>query len=72
MSKNELKKAIYLNKPIANFQYINKGSAFYKSVVNNIEVTFDIPLNDMGTSEFLIEMDAKYLLRWLMAGEEVV
>ena len=72
MTKNELKKAIYLLKPIAYFQYINKGSAFYKSQINQLDIIFDIPLSDMGTSEFLPEMDAKYLLRWMMVAEETI
>lgn len=70
MTSNEIKKEFYKQKPIAHFQYINKGSVIYTAIVSDIEVKFDIPLTDIGTAEFLPEMDGKMLLRWLMVGEE--
>jgi hypothetical protein len=66
MEKNELKKLLYLNKPTAYLLYIRKGSAYYKCNVNDIEIMFDIPVTDMGDADFLPEMEAKLLARWIV------
>ena len=66
MDKNELKKILYLNKPIAKFLYIRKGSAFYRAVSNDVEILFNIPVIDMGDADFLPEMDGKLLIRWIV------
>jgi len=66
MEKNEIKKLLYTHKPIATFSYIRKGSAYYKTKVNDVEVIFNIPVVDMGDADFLPEMEAKLLARWIM------
>ena len=66
MEKNEIKKLLYLNKPAAKFLYIRKGQAYYKSMVNDIEIMFNIPVSDMGDADFLNEMEAKHLIRWIV------
>ena len=66
MNKNELKKFLYLNKPVAVFQYMRKGSAYYKSVVGDVEIIYNIPFEDMaGDADFLPEMEGKFLARWV-------
>lgn len=63
--KNELKKLIYKEKPVAYFKMIRLENAYYKSMTSLGEVNFAIPVSDMGDADFLPEMDAKLLLRWL-------
>jgi len=66
MNKNEIKKIIYKNKPIAYFDKIRIGIAYYETVINNLKIYFEIPVNDMGDADFYKEMDAKLLLRWVV------
>lgn len=65
MEKNEIKKLLYISKPTAEFLYIRKGSAFYKTIVNDVHVMFNVPVSDMGDADFLPQMDAKLLIRWI-------
>lgn len=71
MEKNEIKKELYKQKPIAEFQYIRKGKAYYNTTVEDavlgrVFVKFEIPVEDMGDADFGIEMEAKLLQRWIM------
>ena len=65
MEKNEIKKALYKQKPQARFTMIRKGNAHYYADLEEMRVHFEIPVSDMGDADFLIEMDAKLLIRWI-------
>lgn len=66
MNKNEIKKALYRQKPLASFTKIKDGCAFYlANIVEKDALIFKIPVVDMGDAEFLLLMDAKLLIRWL-------
>ena len=69
MEKNEIKKALYKQNPEANFQMIRKGVAYYAATIEEDgyenEVRFEIPVSDMGDSDFLLYMQAKLLIRWI-------
>jgi hypothetical protein len=69
MEKNEIKKAVYKTAPAAKLQFIRIGNAYYFSEFNHedelIKATFVVPVSDMGSTDFLPEMEAKFLLRWL-------
>lgn len=68
MTKNEIKKALYRQKPIAEFYMIRKGVAYYETHLDDLyALTFEIPVNDMGDADLLPKMDAKLLIRWLKA-----
>jgi len=71
MTKNDIKKALYKEKPQAYFQYIRKGIAYYKTKCSLGEVLFEIPVDDMGDADFRDKEDAQLLNRWLMFHEEV-
>lgn len=78
MENNEIKKALYKQKPKARFLFIRKGSAFYTSRVKDgeteesrITVYFEVPVSDMCDAEFYDEMDAKLLNRWIVDEEKV-
>jgi len=69
MDKNEIKKALYKQNPIANFKFIRKGVAYYWTIIASdkepIEITFEIPVLDMGDADFEQIMQAKLLIRWI-------
>jgi hypothetical protein len=72
MEKNEIKKELYKQNPIAEFQYIRKGNAHYKTIVKDNQpirvdqpVLFEVPVSDMGDADFGIKMEAKLLQRWI-------
>lgn len=71
MNKVEIKKALYKQKPTAQFDRIRMGVAYYSSMVldgNNepFYIKFEIPVIDMGEADFETEMEAKLLNRWIV------
>lgn len=73
MEKNEIKKLIYKQNPIAKFSYIRKGIAYYKTTLKTedkiyemFNIDFEIPVSDMGEADFRNEMESKFLNRWVM------
>ena len=71
MELNEIKKELYMQKPIADFKMVRRGIAYYtvSILTSNGEfahLTFEIPVNDMGDADLLPTMDAKLLIRWLV------
>lgn len=70
MKKEEIKKELYKQKPIAHLRYIRKGIAYYlcqiESDGDGVTVHFEIPIADMGDADFTTEMDAKLLNRWIV------
>ena len=52
MNANEIKKELYRNKPTAKFSYIRKGHALYKTVLNEEEIYFNIPIEDIGDATY--------------------
>jgi hypothetical protein len=67
MEKNEIKKALYRQKPTAKLSMIRKSVAYYSTVLENSEVLqFEIPVSDMGDADLLLEMEGKLLIRWLV------
>jgi hypothetical protein len=73
MELNNIKKALYKQNPRARFQFIRSGIAYYIAPITDgtidqetkIEVTFEVPVVDMGIAEFHDVMDAKHLIRWI-------
>ncbi len=66
MDKNEVKKAVYKQKPKAFVRFIRKSVAYYDAILeDDTKITFEVPTEDMGDADFHNEMDAKLLLRWL-------
>lgn len=63
---NEIKKALYKEKPVAVFQSIEKGIVSYAAILNdNSIVRFEVPFKDMGETPFLLNMEARLLIRWI-------
>lgn len=67
MGMNEIKKALYKQNPMASFEYIRKGLAYYRSNLNDgTVISFEIPVSDMGDADFNNYIEAKYLIRWIV------
>jgi hypothetical protein len=66
MEKNEIKKLLYRENPIAKLLYIRDNHAFYKTVHNDIHIDFEIPVDDLKGGDFELEMESKLLNRWLV------
>jgi len=66
MEINEVKKALYKEKPMATLLYIRKGSAYYFTVLaSGQKVNFVVPVADMGDTDYQAHMDAKLLIRYI-------
>lgn len=66
MEKNEIKKELYKQKPIAKFDKIIGGVGYWQTTVADQTVTFAIPFEDMGSTEFTSEISSQLLIRWLV------
>ena len=72
MEKNDIKKALYKQNPKARFDFIKMGSAYYNTTIRSDDkikvdynISFEIPVEDMGEAKFGILMNAKLLIRWI-------
>jgi len=71
MTKNEISILLYKQNPKASLSYIRKGNAYYSTTVEDgtlgsVFVQFEVPVNDMGDADFMVEMEGKYLRRWIL------
>jgi hypothetical protein len=73
MEKNDIKKELYKQKPVATLAYIRKGIAVYETTLKDVNPTgdslsvfFEVPVSDMGDATFNYVMDAKLLIRWII------
>jgi hypothetical protein len=71
MNANEIKKELYRNKPTAKFSYIRKGHALYKTILNEEEIYFNIPIEDIGDATYYELMESHLLIRYLVLETEV-
>lgn len=71
----EIKKELYRVKPTAKLIHVKKGHLTYKAVWGGGEVNpptplfqaiFMVPFDDIGDAEFLPEMPAQSLIRYLI------
>ena len=73
MNKNEIKKALYKQKPTAEFTCIVGTTLYYKTKVEiddkTITVDFAIPVDEIGDAVFYKEMDAQFLNRYIIVEE---
>lgn len=66
MELNEIKKALYKQNPVAQLQFIRIGVAYYETTLeDNSTIRFEIPVDDMGSTDFFPQMDSKLLIRWI-------
>ena len=52
---------------MATLLHIRKGSAYYfTSLSDGTRVDFEVPVIDMGDTDYLAHMDAKLLIRYII------
>ena len=68
-NKNEIKKLIYKQSPIAELRLIRGGNLYYICEILSLEelttINFCVPISDIGNTDFFGHVLAKLLLRWL-------
>lgn len=62
MNTNEIKKALYREKPVAKLQLIRKGIAHYMAETSIGTVQFDVVVAEMGDAGLYLEMPNCQLL----------
>jgi hypothetical protein len=64
MERNDIKKQLYREKPIANYvMSTDNGLVLYRTKVGNVSVLFKIPYKE--SVGFEKEMPAQLLIRWM-------
>lgn len=69
MDLNEIKKALYKQKPEAKLLHIRKGKVCYFTYIGEepfSRIDFEVPIEDMGDSSFYDSMNAQLLIRWIV------
>lgn len=70
MELNEIKKALYKQKPIAYLRHtLSNGSKTYGATFENGYVRFFVPVEEMGDTVFGEEMPSQLLIRWIKPHE---
>lgn len=68
MEKNDIKKALYRQKPIAKkTKEVENVYLYETSLEEGMKIYFEVPVSDMGDATFGDEMDAKLLIRWIVS-----
>ena len=65
MEKNEIKKALYKENPMAVLHNVRKDGLFYTTGFGATLVSFLIPLGEIGEVIWEARMPAKLLIRWI-------
>ena len=66
MDLNQTKKVLYKQKPPAFFNYIEDGVAHYRADIDDKEIWFHVPVNDMGEARFDSVISSQLLIRWVV------
>lgn len=74
MNINEIKKALYKEKPVAKLDYLHGeivvrgGIVRYKALLQDeTEVYYEVKVSEMGDADLLVEMPAQLLIRYIVA-----
>jgi len=79
LKTTDIKKYLYKQNPKAVFSFLRKGVAYYVTTIRNENklipedknITFEIPVTDMGDADFFYVMDGKLLIRWIVNYDEI-
>lgn len=73
MEKNDVVKSLYRQNPVAYFRFIRMGVAYYDCTLGDFtKIEFQIPVEDMGSADFFVEMDSKHFIRWITSWKNVL
>lgn len=65
MIKNEIKKALYKEKPVAMLKFMQGTNYVYEAILSDYKVYFSVPISDMGEKLFENKMEGQLLIRWI-------
>ena len=67
MEKNEVIKRLYKENPKANLMYVRDAQVHYMTEINDglVTIMFKIPMEETKGADFLCEMEAKFLIKWI-------
>jgi hypothetical protein len=69
MEATVIKKELYKQKPTAKLDFIRLGVAYYSAPIEydskEVKIEFQVPVSDMGDTDFHPLMDAKLLNRYI-------
>ncbi len=69
-NKNEIKKALYREKPLVNIAHVSKSGICYDGFLEDrTYLIFLVPLGDLGDVNFLPKMSGQLFIRYLISGE---
>lgn len=66
MELNEIKKALYKEKPQANFSHAKRDGLTYVTKLGKDILYFIVPLSEIQDGVFEQKMPAQQLIRWLV------
>lgn len=67
MEKNEIKKFLYKEQPTAVLQNVRKDGILYTTGFGENTITFLVPLAELGETIWEKNMEAKLLIRYIVA-----
>lgn len=67
MEKNEVIKRLYRENPKADLMYVRYAQLHYMTSISDglVTIMFKIPMEDTKGADFLCEMEAKLLIKWI-------
>lgn len=66
MDKNEIKKRLYKEKPLATLQEVRKDGIMYTTFFGEDTVTFLVPLNEVGEVVWGKTIESQLLIRYIL------
>lgn len=64
-NRNEIKKMLYREKPMARLVGKDNEKYFYRTNTSTGVLSFVVPISDMGEKLFQHDIEAQFLIRWL-------
>lgn len=66
MNKNEIKKALYKEKPTATLYFEDdKTYSYDTTLLDESVIKFNVPISEMGENLFAKVLPAQLLIRWI-------
>lgn len=66
MEKNQIKKLLYSEKPTAYLNSVRKDGILYTVPSYGTNISFLVPLNEIGEVIWKLQMEAHLLIRYLL------
>jgi hypothetical protein len=66
MTKDEISKILYKEKPLANLIRVFKTKLVYETKVEDNTFTFEVPIDELPEAGFEVTLPAQFLRRWVI------